>query len=487
MKNIFVKATTEPSQVYLVKSTNALWLTSKNPESMEHYGSGTHNQHVYITNKESYVKGDWCIEIETEEVFRVEEVKEFSGIVRSASDTYVYDACVKIVLATDLKLVADGVKEINSEFLEWFCKNSSCEVVDIEAYCPNDCNGCPDKCKNSFYKIISKEEHNYNMKKEILAEMMSQDEELGLYEEPKKIKVMIVGEGMPTKESLQEKVGYTDPQQHINFVNKNIEKFDKQIEFSKKESLNDVILNKERSNLFNSIHSIVKKVSVKSNVEDTMNESMNELSCSYDLEQLFYKWQKETALQEKLDKVVSKEPSKFWKESDERFKNKETPKQVKCYDKFNQLLQEGDYVDVQKDGVQQIYKKQDGELYFKPYGKGYRVSAYFSKDMTKCDAYGNWINNGCYEEIEESKAIEEPNYQQELFNYLHDELDVIALESQLQEIERIVGKMFSKNKYGEKDLETAWCSSEQNMRFVFSSSAYRSITFKKWLESFKNE
>ena len=32
---------------------------------------------------------------------------------------------------------------------------------------------------------------------------------------------------------------------------------------------------------------------------------------------------KET-LEEKLDKIVSKEPSKFWAESDERFKNKET-------------------------------------------------------------------------------------------------------------------------------------------------------------------
>jgi hypothetical protein len=392
-KNIFVKATTEPSQVYLIKEKNTLGLTSKNPESMEHYGSGTHNQHVYITNKESYAKGDWCIEIETEEVFKVEEVKEFSGIVRSATDTFVYDACVKIVLATDLKLVADGIKEINSDFLEWLVKNSSCDSVEVETYCPNDCNGCVEKCKNSFYKIIPKEEPNYNMKKEILAEMMSKDEELGIYQEPKKLKVMIVGDGMPTKESLEEK----------------------------------------------------------------------------------------------LDKIVSKESSKFWKESNDRFKNKEMPKQVKCYDKYNQLLKEGDYVDVQKDGVHQIYKKEDGELYFNPYGKQDRVSAYFSNDIAKCDAEGNWINNGCYEEIEESKAIEEPNYQQELFNYLHDELDVIALESQLQEIERIVGKMFSKNKYGEKDLETAWCSSEQNMRFTFSSSAYRSITFKKWLESFKNE
>jgi hypothetical protein len=156
MKNIFVKATTEPSQVYLIKEKATLGLTSKNPEAMEHYGSGTHNQHVYITKKESYDRGDWCIDIEAEEIFKVAEVKEFSGIVRSDTDTYVYDACVKIVLATDLKLVADGVKEINSEFLEWFVKNSSCEEVDIEAYCPNDCNGCVEKCKNSFYRIIPK-------------------------------------------------------------------------------------------------------------------------------------------------------------------------------------------------------------------------------------------------------------------------------------------------------------------------------------------
>jgi hypothetical protein len=34
-------------------------------------------------------------------------------------------------------------------------------------------------------------------------------------------------------------------------------------------------------------------------------------------------------LKEKLDKIVSKEPSKFWKESDERFKNKETLEEAK--------------------------------------------------------------------------------------------------------------------------------------------------------------
>lgn len=76
-------------------------------------------------------------------------------------------------------------------------------------------------------------------------------------------------------------------------------------------------------------------------------------------------------------------------------------KYIKCYDKFNQQLFEGDYVDVQKDGVHQIYKKEDGQLYFKPYGEEDMVSAYFSNDIAKCDKDGRWINNDCYEDIEE--------------------------------------------------------------------------------------
>lgn len=76
-------------------------------------------------------------------------------------------------------------------------------------------------------------------------------------------------------------------------------------------------------------------------------------------------------------------------------------KYIKCYDKFNQQLFEGDYVDVQKDGVHQIYKKEDGQLYFKPYGKEDMVCAYFSNDIAKCDEVGNWLNNDRYEDIEE--------------------------------------------------------------------------------------
>jgi hypothetical protein len=41
--------------------------------------------------------------------------------------------------------------------------------------------------------------------------------------------------------------------------------------------------------------------------------------------------------------------------------------------------------------------------------------------------------------------------------------------------------------YSEEDLKSSWDSSEQNMRFTFSSSMYRNISFKQWFEKFKKE
>lgn len=82
---------------------------------------------------------------------------------------------------------------------------------------------------------------------------------------------------------------------------------------------------------------------------------------------------------------------------------KEEPKQIKCYDKFNQILKEGDYVDVQKDGIYKIYKKEDGQLYFNLYSGEDKVSNYFSNDMVKCDKDGNWITNNQYKDIDEHK------------------------------------------------------------------------------------
>ena len=48
--------------------------------------------------------------------------------------------------------------------------------------------------------------------------------------------------------------------------------------------------------------------------------------------------------------------------------------------------------------------------------------------------------------------------------------------------------LFQQAKEMEKEqLECAWNSSDKNMHFQFSSSAYKAITFKQWLEKFKEE
>jgi hypothetical protein len=160
-KNVFVIPTTEPSQIYLIKDKDALGLTSKNPEAMEHNGLGTHNQHVYITKKEPYDRGDWCIDIEAEEIFKVAEVKEYSGIVRSDTETYVYDACVKIVLTSDMKLITDGIKEINNDFLMTLCENHF-NFYNIEAEkVPMLSNNGRALYGYSYNPIIRKKESKY--------------------------------------------------------------------------------------------------------------------------------------------------------------------------------------------------------------------------------------------------------------------------------------------------------------------------------------
>jgi uncharacterized protein (TIGR00288 family) len=56
---------------------------------------------------------------------------------------------------------------------------------------------------------------------------------------------------------------------------------------------------------------------------------------------------------------------------------------AKCFDKFDEELKAGDVVDVQSVGQHKIYIKEDGELYFKPYGEEEKVVSYFKNDIIK--------------------------------------------------------------------------------------------------------
>ena len=63
----------------------------------------------------------------------------------------------------------------------------------------------------------------------------------------------------------------------------------------------------------------------------------------------------------------------------------------KCRDKFSNEIKDGDFVDVQRDGVHRVYKKEDGQLYFKPYNKEDLVLDYSSNDMVLCTEIGVWL------------------------------------------------------------------------------------------------
>jgi len=77
------------------------------------------------------------------------------------------------------------------------------------------------------------------------------------------------------------------------------------------------------------------------------------------------------------------------------------------------------------------------------------------------------------ERVAKAKEMEKQQQEQDRNVYLNAYVDGSRAQAKLM--------------YNEEDLECAWSSSEQNMRFQFSSSAYKAITFKQWLEKFKEE
>ena len=52
-------------------------------------------------------------------------------IIAEKPSDYPKNICKKIILTTDKLLIKDGVQAIDDEFLEWFVKNPSCEVVEV--------------------------------------------------------------------------------------------------------------------------------------------------------------------------------------------------------------------------------------------------------------------------------------------------------------------------------------------------------------------
>jgi hypothetical protein len=130
------------------------------------YSHTRNTQNLYITSSEEIKEDNWGLS-------RLNEVILFGR-------SYPKTLYKKIILTTDPTLIADGVQAIDDEFLEWFVKNSSCEFVEVINE-PYEAGNIYQNHWFDYYKIIIPQEEQ----KQHLINMMQDDEELGLYEEPK--------------------------------------------------------------------------------------------------------------------------------------------------------------------------------------------------------------------------------------------------------------------------------------------------------------
>jgi hypothetical protein len=146
MKNIHLLPTDKPSIIYLIKSNNKLGITSNNPEFTENFGSGTQNQHIYITSDEEIKEGDWCLDLMNNKIYVATKV-----VVHNLKSLEYEEYLKKIILTTDAELIKDGVQTIDDDFLEWFVKNPSCEEVETKKGYKNAHSS---STISEFYKII---------------------------------------------------------------------------------------------------------------------------------------------------------------------------------------------------------------------------------------------------------------------------------------------------------------------------------------------
>ncbi len=144
MKNIYLIPTTKEQHSIVRKHTGLLLIQTPRKEY-----SGT-KLNIYITSDEEIKEGvdQWYLDKVLNEPYN-------SGGAQYSSNQDV------IILTTDLDLIKDGIQAIDDEFLEWFVKNPSCEMVEVEDTCLEvrvcDC-AMNENCLKPGYTIIIPQE-----------------------------------------------------------------------------------------------------------------------------------------------------------------------------------------------------------------------------------------------------------------------------------------------------------------------------------------
>ena len=231
MKNIHVLSTDKPSRLQLQMNGN-FHIENGQTISLRSY------QNIYITSDEEIKDGDYYLYLKDN------SIQQF--IKKHHTKLLALDIQKKIILTTDQDLIKDGVQEIEYSFIEWFVKNPSCEYV----------------------KVIDK------MRK-INVDELRERHRKGLpyiYSEKISYKIIIPKQEVLLQSSIDGEPIWGEPKQ---------------------ETLEEV-KKVERTELFNSIYSVVKKIPRKEVEGDVIDAP----SCAYELEQLFLKWQQERSYSE---------------------------------------------------------------------------------------------------------------------------------------------------------------------------------------------
>jgi hypothetical protein len=148
MKNIHVLPTEKPSRLQL-QMNGKYHLENGQTISLKKY------QNIYITSDEEIKGGDYFYQDFDSIIHKCYKLTDNYVIADKPSD-YPKKICKKIILTTDQDLIKDGVQDIDDEFLEWFVKNPSCELVETKLVEFEVDMGLGDSCieYSSYYKII---------------------------------------------------------------------------------------------------------------------------------------------------------------------------------------------------------------------------------------------------------------------------------------------------------------------------------------------
>ena len=119
MKNIHIIPTDKPSRLgYLTKKGKQVFNDLRLFDRVMPNILDSENQHLYITNDEEIIEGDW--------IFNEEREPSVLQCIGKGS----LRGWNKIILTTDQSLIQDGVQAIDDEFLQWFVMNPSCDEVE---------------------------------------------------------------------------------------------------------------------------------------------------------------------------------------------------------------------------------------------------------------------------------------------------------------------------------------------------------------------